>query len=256
MIPTELNERGLKAAIRLGVDEAIFVSATGNDQMIRFANDSLTVAKKTEESVVSVYLAKNGKRIVGGSTNTDEEGLSAFVERLYKTMVNLSKEPIYAKLPGRPSKLKRAGTFDKRLGDAEKEVSEFASEAIDAAHEAGRPEERRRARSVARLELPPIVERDGGSRHYVEHPPEHPVVHREDASGHGLSCSSSMKGFRPAEAGRRAGEDSKRMLNSKKPEEGVYQILMSPTVAAEPHRPLVGSFAVRILCRLGDVLAR
>ena len=54
MIPTELNERGLKAAIRLGVDEAIFVSATGNDQMIRFANDSLTVAKKTEESVVSV----------------------------------------------------------------------------------------------------------------------------------------------------------------------------------------------------------
>jgi PmbA protein len=51
-----------------------------------------------------------------------------------------------------------------------------------------------------------------------------------------------MKGFRPAEAGRRAGEDSKRMLNSKKPEEGVYQVLMSPTVAANLIA-LVGSFA-------------
>ena len=242
MIPTELNERGLKAAIRLGVDEAIFVSATGNDQMIRFANDSLTVAKKTEESVVSVYLAKNGKRIVGGSTNTDEEGLSAFVERLYKTMVNLSKEPVYAKLPGRPSKLKRAGTFDKRLGDAEKEVSEFASEAIDAAHAAGA------RRSAGALEASLVSSYLLSSNGTEGHDTTSSILlnirsfTERNASGHGLSCSSSMKGFGPAEAGRRAGEDSKRMLNSKKPEEGVYQILMSPTVAANLIA-LVGSFA-------------
>ncbi len=137
MIPTELNERGLKAAKRLGVDEAIFVSTAGSEQMIRFANDSLSVAKKTEESVVSVYLAKAGRRIVGGSSNTDEEGLSAFVERLYKTMINLSKEPVYAGLPSSATKLKKAGTFDRRLGDAEKAVSEFASEAIESARGAG-----------------------------------------------------------------------------------------------------------------------
>ena len=242
MKPAELNERGLKAAMRLGVDEAIFVSASGNDQMIRFANDSLTVAKKTEESVVSVYLAKNGKRIVGGSTNTDEESLSAFVERLYKTMVNLSKEPVYAKLPGRPSKFKRAGTFDKRLGDAEKEVSEFASEAIDAAHAAGA------RRSAGALEASLVSSYLLSSNGTEGHDTTSSILlnirsfTERNASGHGLSCSSTLKGFRPAEAGRRAGEYSKRMLNSKKPEEGTYQILMSPTVAANLIA-LVGSFA-------------
>ena len=242
MKPAELNERGLKAAMRLGVDEAIFVSASGNDQMIRFANDSLTVAKKTEESVVSVYLAKNGKRIVGGSTNTDEESLSAFVERLYKTMVNLSKEPVYAKLPGRPSKFKRAGTFDKRLGDAEKEVSEFASEAIDAAHAAGA------RRSAGALEASLVSSYLLSSNGTEGHDTTSSILlnirsfTERNASGHGLSCSSTLKGFRPAEAGRRAGGYSKRMLNSKKPEEGTYQILMSPTVAANLIA-LVGSFA-------------
>jgi PmbA protein len=242
MIPTELNEKGLKAAIRLGVDEAIFVSESGSDQMIRFANDSLTVAKKTEESVVSVYLAKNGKRIVGGSTNTDEEGLGAFVERLYKTMVNLTKEPVYAKLPDRPSKLKRAGAFDRGLGDAEKEVSEFASEAIAAAHAAGA------RRSAGALEASLVSSYLLSSNGTEGHDTTSSILlnirsfTERNASGHGLSCSSTMKGFRPAEAGRRAGEDSKRMLNSKKPEEGVYQILMSPTVAANLIA-LVGSFA-------------
>ncbi len=242
MIPTELNERGLRAASRLGVDEAIFISETGNDQMIRFANDSLTVAKKTEESVVSVYLAKNGKRIVGGSTNTDEAGLAAFVGRLYKTMVNLSKEPVYAKLPERASKLRRAGAFDKRLGDAEKEVSEFASEAIDAAHAAGA------RRSAGALEASLVSSYLLSSNGTEGHDTTSSILlnirsfTERNASGHGLSCSSSMKGFHPAEAGRRAGEDSKRMLNSKKPEEGVYQVLMSPTVASNLIA-LVGSFA-------------
>jgi predicted Zn-dependent protease len=71
LTPSELNEVGLKAALRLGADEAILLSSAGNEQMVRFANDSLTVAKKTEESDVSIYLAKNGRRIVGGSSNTD-----------------------------------------------------------------------------------------------------------------------------------------------------------------------------------------
>ena len=50
-----MNEYGMKVAKKLGVDDAVFLSATGTEQMIRFANDSLTVVKRLEEKVFSVY---------------------------------------------------------------------------------------------------------------------------------------------------------------------------------------------------------
>ena len=242
MDPSRLNEIGLKTALKLGADEAILLSAAGNEEMVRFANDSLTVAKKTDESVVAIYLAKSGKRIVGESSNTNEEGLKAFVERLYKTMVNLSKEPVYARLPRSPSKLKRAGAFDRKLGEAEREVSEFALEAIDAAHRAGA------RRSAGALEASLLSTHLLSSNGTEGHDTTSKILlnirsfTERNASGHGLACSSSVRGFRAAEAGRRAGEDSKRMLNSKQPEEGTYQVLMSPTVAANLIA-LVGGFA-------------
>lgn len=63
-----------------------------------------------------------------------------------------------------------------------------------------------------------------------------------EASGHGLSCSSTLKGFDPEEAGRQAGEHAKRMRNAKRPAEADYQILMSPTVASNLIS-LMGGFA-------------
>jgi PmbA protein len=242
MTPSELNEVGLRAAMKLGADDAVLLSASGSEQMIRFANDSLTVAKTMEESVVSVYLAKAGRRIVGESSNTDGEELKSFVGRLYKTMVNLSKEPVYARLPRKASALRGAGAFDRRLGGAEKEVSESAREAIDAARGAGA------RRSAGALEASLVSTHILSSNGTVGQDTASSILlnirsfTERNASGHGLSCSSTLKGFRAADAGRRAGEHAKAMLDSKQPEEGTYQVLMSPTVAANLIS-LIGSFA-------------
>src|SRR5208283_4070685 len=94
----ELNEHAMKTAKRLGVDDAVFLSTVATEEMVRFANDSLTVAKRIEESVLSVYLAKDGKRIVGGSTNVERDGVDDFVVRLHKTMTNLTRDPSYVPL--------------------------------------------------------------------------------------------------------------------------------------------------------------
>ncbi len=242
MKPGELNELGLKAARNLGVDEAVLLSSVGRVQMVRFANDSLSVAKRAEESEVSVYLAKGGRRIVGGSSNTEGASLGAFVERLYKTMMNLSRGAVYAPLPGSPSKFTRPGTFDRRLGEAEKEVSDYAREAIASVHEAGG------RRSAGALEASLVSTHILSSNGTEGHDTTSSILlnvrafTERNASGHGLSCSSDLKGFKPAEAGRRAGSDARRMLNSKKPEEGTYQVLMSPTVAANLIS-LMGGFA-------------
>jgi len=242
MTPSDLNETGLRAARRLGVDEAVFIAATGSEQMVRFANDSLTVAKRTEESNVSICLTKDGRRIVGGTSNTNEEGLVAFVERLHTTMRSLSREAGTAPLPERPNAFRRAGAFDKRLGEAEKEVSEFARQAIDAAHDAGA---RRSAGAIeASLVSTHILTSNGTEGHDTTSAILLNVrsFTEPNASGHGLSCSSSLKGLRPVEAGRTAGEHAKRMLGSSRPEEGTYSVLMSPAVAANLVS-LVGGFA-------------
>jgi PmbA protein len=53
-----------------------------------------------------------------------------------------------------------------------------------------------------------------------------------DASGHGLSCSSSLKDFDPEEAGRRAGEGAREMIGATELEAGKYEVLLGPTVAS------------------------
>ena len=232
MEPAELNEHGMRVAKRLGVDDAILQVAVGTEHMVRFANDSLSVAKRTEEGVISVYLAKDEKRIVGGSTNTTPERLTQFIERLYKTMVNLSKESVFAPLPSSRRRFSRPGYHDKRLASPAREAPELVSEAIAAARKAGA---RRSAGALeASVTSSQILTSAGTSgtdtsskillniRSFTE----------RNASGHGLSCSTNLSGFDPAEAGRRAGSHAKRMLHSKHPEQGKYEILMSPTVAA------------------------
>jgi len=242
MDPIELNERGMKVAKKLGVDDAVLQSVSGTEHMVRFANDSLSVAKRTDESVVSVYLAKDGKRIVGASTNTTDERLADFIGRLYKTMVNLSKEAVYAPLPSSRRTFNRPGAFDKRLGELEEEVPTFAAEAIAAAREAGA---RRSAGALeASVATSHILTSNGTSGHDAS---SNILLNirsftNRNASGHGLSCSASLRDFKPKEAGRRAGSHAKKMLNSKQPEAGTYELLLSPTVAANLIS-LIGNFA-------------
>ncbi|HME18955.1 MAG TPA: TldD/PmbA family protein, partial [Nitrososphaerales archaeon] len=49
---------------------------------------------------------------------------------------------------------------------------------------------------------------------------------------HGLSCSSTLSKFDPEGAGRRAGENAKMMARASEPDAGLYQVLLSPTVAS------------------------
>ncbi len=242
MDPVALNQHGIKVAKRLGADDAILQTVVGKEHMLRFANDSLSVAKRTDEGVVTVYLAKGGKRVVGSSTNLTEERLSSFVERLFKTMVNLSREAVFAPLPSSSKKFDRAGFVDRKLGDSEKEVPELAAVAIAAAKKAGA--KRSAGTLEASLTTGHILASNGTSgrdassrillniRSFVD----------RNASGHGLSCSATLAGFDPEEAGRRAGSYARSMVNAKPPEAGTYQLLLSPTVAANLVS-LTGDFA-------------
>ena len=241
--PEEANQFGLKTAEKLGADEAILFTVVSNERMARFANSSMTVTKNVNESGQIVYLAKGGRRIIGSSSNPQKTSLDRFISLLYKSMMTLPKDPAYVPLPPDGRVYNPKPSYDKRLESAEELLAGYVSEAIGSAEEAGA---RRTAGSIESdvtshhiLTSTGASGTDTGSKILLN---IRAFVAKE-ASGHGLSCSATAGDFHPGKAGAVAGGHARRMKDAKQPaEEGKYQVLMSPTVAANL-LGLVGEFA-------------
>ncbi len=228
----EVNEVAVKAAQSLGVDDAVAMTARGSSRMIRFANNSVTTINYLDETELTVYLAKDKKRTIASTSDMGAESVKKFVKDLFDTAKGLSPSE-YVPLPTKATKHAPSPLgYDKRLEDAGEELPALAKRAISASTSAGA----KRAAGVidAGTVEYAILASNGTSgtdrrssielniRSFAE----------KDASGHGLSCSSSLAGLDPEEAGTRAGHDAKRMEEASEPEAGKYSVLLSPTVAS------------------------
>ncbi len=244
MGPDESNEYGARIAKRLGADEAILITVISNSSMARFANSSVTVTKNVKESGQVVYLAKGGRRIIGSSSNPERASLKRFIELLYKSMTSLPKDQGYVPLPSGGRTYKPVPSHDAELENAEGLLAMDVEEAIGAAESAGA---RRTAGSLeAEVTSHHIASSAGafGSDTSSKILLNLRAFTEKDSSGHGLSCSATVRDFQPGMAGERAGSHSKRMRGARQlDEEGKnYQVLMSPTVASNL-LALVGEFA-------------
>lgn len=242
--PEEANAFGVKVAERLGADDAIMVSVVSDERMARFANSSVTVTKNIHESGMEVYLSKDGRRIIGVSSNPEKSSLERFIGLLYKSMMGLPRDPGYVPLPARGRRYMPRPTHDKRLESPEGLLAGYVGEAISSAEAEG-------ARRVAgSLEAGMTSHHIASSTGTVGRDTSAKILLNvraftdRDASGHGLSCSATVRGFSPRAAGERAGRHSKRMRNARQLAEGEtrYSVLMSPTVASNL-LGLVGDFA-------------
>jgi len=238
-----VNETVIRAAKDAGADESASLMVVSDEVMTRFANDSLTVCKKIRGASLFVYMTKNRSRIVGASSNPEVSAVERFVGELYYSLVSLPKDPDFAELPaGARSYGSASARRRKRLLSSEDEVPELSARAIEAARSAGA---KRTAGALESSHLEVDILTSTGTRGHDEGSKLLLNVRAfgdGEASGHGLSCSSTLREFDPERAGSLAGEHAKRMRNAKKPAEGEYQILMSPTVASNLIS-LMGSFA-------------
>jgi PmbA protein len=234
-----LNEVAVNAAKKLKVDDAVALSASMSDRMIRFANNSVTVVTRIEESELTVYLAKDRRRAIASTSNLEGGSVKKFVGDLFESLKGLP-ESEYVPLPAKGTKFSPSATgYDKKLAEAGDELPEFAEEAIAASLATGG---KRAAGVIDAGKITYAILASNGTkgtdsrtsitlniRSFAE----------RDASGHGLSCSSTLAGFHPREAGERAGRDAKKMESASEPEAGKYQLMLSPAVASN----LVGSVA-------------
>jgi PmbA protein len=228
----ELNDIAINSARAFGVDDAVALSVRGADSMIRFANNSVTVANRVEESELTVYLARNRRRALASTSNLQPAAVKKFVRDLFSSMKGLP-ESDYVPLPDKPARYQpsKAG-YDRRLESLGDELPELAGAAIDAATAAGG---KRSAGVIDAGKVTVAMLTSRGTRGIDSRTAITLNIRsfaEKEASGHGLSCSSSLSNFNPEGAGRRAGEGAKSMRNASEPEGGRYAVLLSPTVAS------------------------
>ena len=227
-----LNEVAISAARKLGVDDAVALSSRSGNSMIRFANNSVTVVNRVEESELAVYLAKSRRRALASTSNLEASAVRKFVDELYSSMEGLP-ESEYVPLPDRPSRYEPSKQgYDRRIESLEAELPGMARTAIDSATAAGG----KRSAGVISAGKGTVAILTTRGTHGIDSRTAITLNIRsfaeKEASGHGLSCSYSLSGFHPEEAGRRAGEGAKTMRNASEPEAGKYMLLLSPTVAS------------------------
>jgi len=237
----DLNERAVSVARRLGADDAVALSANSADSMIRFANNSVSVVNRVEEAELSVYLAKDARRAIASTSNLEPAAVRKFVSDLYGTLKGLPKSE-YVPLPSRPSKYRPSRlSYDRRLEDVDAELPGLAKESIDASLAAGG----KRAAGVINAGKGTVAIMTSAGTEGIDSRTAITLNIRsfaeDEASGHGLSCSSSLAGFDPEEAGRRAGEGAKMMKGASEPDAGKYQVLLSPAVASNLIETVAGA---------------
>ena len=227
-----LNEVAVAEAQRLGADDAVALTTRMKDRMIRFANNTVTTTNQVEEMEITVYLARARRRAIASTSNLASASVKKFVRDLFDSMKGLP-ESEYAPLP---SKVTKHGPsefgIDKKIVEVGERLPEFAKTAISASLSSGG---KRSAGVIDAGTISTALLVSTGTKGTDERTSITLNIRsfaEKDASGHGLSCSSTLAGFNPQEAGRRAGSDAKRMKEAVEPEAGSYQVLLSPTVAS------------------------
>ena len=227
-----LNETAISVANQLGVDDAVALCVKGDEHMLRFANDSVTVVKSIDETELTVYLGKDRKRAIASTSNLEEADVKKFVRDLFVSMKGLTRGE-YVPLPDKATRFNPNPAFyDRKLDDVEGRLPELAKRAIASSRKAGG---KRAAGVILSSGVNVAILTTAGTKGTDRRNSVTLNIRafgEGDSSGHGLSCSSTLSGFNPEEAGSRAGRHAKEMQRATEPEAGAYQVLMSPTVAS------------------------
>ena len=227
-----LTEVALGEAMKRGSDYAVALAVEGNERMLRFANNSVTVANETEETDLAVYLSSQGRSAIASTSNPEDTSVRAFVGDLFSSLNGLPQSDL-APLPARSSRFRATGGHhDDRIVKAGETLPELARAAISSSTQAGG---KRSAGIITASEVGYSIMASNGTRgedSRTEITLNIRSFSEGDASGQGLSCSATMSDFKPEEAGRRAGEDARKMVGASVPAAGEYEVLLSPTVAS------------------------
>jgi PmbA protein len=220
------TEEMVKKAKSLGADEVIAKTTFGKYRQTRFSNNQVDITVAWNDYVTDVALAWK-KRLVATQIqnfqNVDDQ-----IKQLFD-LAKVSKEnPMFGGFA--KAKFKYAASLaDKKLENLEN-PAEYVFEAVEAAKKEAGSEVNAGGILFTKFEDVYLVSSNGpvctDSRSAIELSIR--AFSQREASGHGVECRSTLKGFDAARAGSKAGQTARLARNPKLGEEGVYDVILDP----------------------------
>ncbi len=226
----EIASFALGEGKNLGCSDVSVIASKSDDSQIRFSNSTITLVNRVRNVTLSVYIAKERKKIVGATYNPSEEGIKRFMRNLLASCNALPPSEDYTSLPQGPFHYSSVSNFDPKVSEAP--LVDYVKQTIDSGLNAGAT--RVSGSLNARTGEHFILTTGGasGSERSSKILLNVRAFADDNASGHGLSCTSYVSDFEPTRAGDTAGDYAKRSLNPKMLPEGKYDVVFTPTVVA------------------------
>jgi PmbA protein len=222
------TEEIVKKAKSLGADEVLARTTDGKYRQVRFSNNQVDITVAWNDYVTDVALA--WKRRVVATQIHDFKDVDGGLARLME-LAKVSKEnPMFGGFA--KGKFKYAVPKpDKRLEELEN-PTDYVFEAIEAAKKETGPDIDSGGILLTKYEDVYLASSEGpvgvDSRSAIEFSIR--AFAQREASGHGVECSSTLKDFKPARAGTKAGEIAKMAKNPKIGDEGAYDVIFDPLI--------------------------
>jgi len=220
------TEEIVKKAKTLGADEVIAKTTFGRYRKTRFSNNQIDISVAWNDYATDVFLSWK-KRVVG-TLIRNFQNIDESVKRLFN-LAEVSKEnPQYGGVAKGKFGYKKSNA-DKALENLEN-PAEYVFEAIEAAKKEAGSDTNAGGILFTKFEDVYLVSSEGpmGEDHRSAIELSIRAFSQRESSGHGVECSSTIKGFDPAKAGRKAGEIARQAKNPKAGVEGRYDVIFEP----------------------------
>lgn len=218
---------------KLGAEDASVIVTQSFERMVRFSNNALSVTKSIKDVTVFVYVTIGKRRIMGSTFNPSQTALKAFAAKLVESCKTLEPSPEYVPLPKGPFTYPAHANYDPKIEFCEEGLMEdYVKQIIDRSNQMGGERTAgaitAEASKISIATTGGVVQSDRSTRILLNQ-----RVFVGEASGHGLACSTHLSTFNHLDAAEEAAEYAKKAVNRGPWVEGLYDVIFSPTVAAD-----------------------
>lgn len=222
------TEEIVTKAKKLGADEVVAKTTIGKYRQVRFSNNQVDITVAWNDYVTDVALAWK-KRVVATQIH-DFKDIDASIKQLLGLAKVSAENPMFGGFAKGKFRYPKSNA-DGKLEDLDS-PTELVSEAISAAKKEIGPKIDSGGILFTKFEDVYLVSSEGpvgfDSRSAIELSIR--AFAEQEASGHGVECSSTLKGFSPARAGAKAGEIAKLAKNPKTGDDGAYDVIFDPLI--------------------------
>ena len=222
------TEEVMRKAVGLGAEEAIARTVFGRYRQVRFSNNQVDISVGWNSYFTDVTLAWK-KRVVSTQIR-DFVDVDASLRMLVDLAKVTKENPAFAGFAKGEFKYAKSRA-DKRLRELD-EPTGYVFEAIDAAKKEAGKGVVCGGILYSKFEDVFLVSSNGpvgtDSRSAVQFSIR--AFSEREASGHGVECGSSLKGFNPARVGAKAGEVAWLAQKPVAGEEGVFDVVFDPLI--------------------------